>query len=250
MSEIENIREPGYYGKLPSYGDFITKRLPQDFIKPWDEFLQVGIAAAKERLPQEWLTHYLNCPPWKFVLGGGICGEQPVAGVTIPSCDRVGRYFNFTLATMLPMYTSPTEFLVRHFDWLNALEDLALAALDEELDQDAIEQAIADFALVPVTDRRITPIYDSGEGFMRLTFQESAETGEQVQGLLHELIAAQQGDSYGFWVQRGSAQVNAQIVCATAMPTAELFLDMLMKEDAEDPVEEKEDDILEQFLSS
>jgi type VI secretion system protein ImpM len=255
MSDIENIPEPGYYGKLPTYGDFITKRLPRDFIAPWDEWLQVGIAAAKERLPQEWLTFYLNCPPWKFVLGSGICGEQPCAGVTIPSVDKVGRYFNFTLATMLPLYTVPSQFLIRHFDWLEGLEDLALKALDEELDQDAIESSIADFGVLPVTGKSARPVYDSDDEFMRLTFHENAETQEQVQALLHELLLPSRGEDHGFWLQRGSAQVNAQIICTSGMPSKGLFLDMLMKEDAQDPVEvpdegAEDDDILEQFLSS
>jgi len=74
------IIELGFYGKLPVYGDFIQKRLPQNFINPWHEWLQTGMLACRELDPESWLSFYLNCPAWCFVLGSGICGEQAVAG--------------------------------------------------------------------------------------------------------------------------------------------------------------------------
>jgi len=255
VNEPERIPEPGFYGKLPSYGDFIQKRLPRDFIAPWDEWLQTGIAAAKERLPSQWLTFYLNCPAWKFVLGSGVCGEQPCAGVTIPSVDKVGRYFNFTLATMLPLYTVPAHFLIRHFDWLEQLEELALRILEQEMDQDQIEVAIGDFSVLPVAAEPIRPVFDSDQDYLRLTFYEPTEARHQVQALLHELIQARGGEHYGIWMQRGSTQVNAQILCCGAMPSTELFLDLLMNEDAEevnqptDTGEADADDILDKFLA-
>lgn len=252
MTDTERIPDPGFYGKLPSYGDFIQKRLPRDFIAPWDEWLQAGIATAKEKLPRQWLTFYLNCPAWKFVLGAGVCGAQPCAGVTIPSVDKVGRYFNFTLATMLPLYTVPAHFLIRHFDWLERLEALALTVLEEELDQDGIETAIGEFSTLPVSGEPIRPVFDSGEDYLRLTFYEPTEARHQVQALLHELIRDRRGENYGIWMQQGSTQVNAQILCCAGMPGIPLFLDLLMSGDAVEPApgaEPAADDILEQFLS-
>ena len=187
-----------------------------------------------------------------------MCGEQACAGVTIPSVDRVGRYFNFTLATMLPLHTVPAHFIVRHFDWLEQLEDLALSVLEKELDQDGIESAIADFSMLPVTGEPMRPVFDSGEDYLRLTFHENTEARLQVQSLLHELITLQQGNPYGLWLQQGSNQVRAQILVSRGMPSTALFLDLLMSEDAEEapppaPEDEDEpadaDDILDQLLS-
>ena len=245
-----DIPEPGYYGKLPTYGDFIQKRLPRDFVQPWDDWLQTGIAAAKERLPQEWLTHYLNCPAWKFVLAGGVCGSQACAGVTIPSVDRVGRYFNFTLATMLPTYTAPTGFLINQFDWLQQMEDLAIGVLEDELDQDGLEDGLAQFDMLPVEIERERPVFHSGDGFMRLLFREPTEAPDQVQALLHELVQDNRDEGYGIWMQRGSHQVHPQILVCRGMPSTEQFLDLMMNEDAEDPEEDAGDDLIDQFLSS
>jgi type VI secretion system protein ImpM len=30
---------PGFYGKLPTAGDFVTRRLPIDFVRVWDRWL-------------------------------------------------------------------------------------------------------------------------------------------------------------------------------------------------------------------
>lgn len=250
MNAVNDIPEPGYFGKLPSYGDFITKRLPRDFVQPWDDWLQVGIAAAKERLPQEWLTHYLNCPAWKFVMGGGVCGTQACAGVTIPSVDRVGRYFNFTLATMLPVYTAPTHFLINQFEWLQHMEDLAIRVLEEEMDQDQIEEVLADFSTLPVTLEHERPVFDSSDQHLRLVFHEPTEAPDQVQALLHELVQTHRDEGYGIWMQRGSLQVPAQILVCRGMPTTEQFLDLMLNEDAEDPPGSDGDDLIDQFLSS
>lgn len=247
---MEPIPEPGFFGKLPTYGDFIQKRLPRDFVQPWDDWLQVGIAAAKERLPEQWLTHYLNCPAWKFVMSSGICGDQACAGVTIPSVDRVGRYFNFTLANMLPVYTAPAHFLIHQFDWLEKLEDLAITVLEQEMDQDQLETALADFSVLPVELERERPVFERGEDYLRLVFREPTESPEQIQALLHELVQANRDEGYGIWVQRGSHQVHAQILVCRGMPTTDQFLDLMMNEDAEDSTVNDDGDLIDQFLSS
>ena len=38
---------PGWYGKLPSLGDFASRRLGADFIPPWDAWLQEVIHATR-----------------------------------------------------------------------------------------------------------------------------------------------------------------------------------------------------------
>ena len=40
----------GIYGKIPAHGDFVSRRLNNDFIRYWDEWLQRGIATSQEQL--------------------------------------------------------------------------------------------------------------------------------------------------------------------------------------------------------
>jgi type VI secretion system protein ImpM len=61
----------GWYGKLPTLGDFASRRLPVDFIEPWDDWLANGLAAWRAASPEGWLHEYLAAPSWRFVLMPG-----------------------------------------------------------------------------------------------------------------------------------------------------------------------------------
>lgn len=230
MSEPASIIDLGFYGKLPTYGDFIQKRLPRDFINPWHEWLQSGMMACREKDAEGWMSYYLNCPAWSFVLSAGVCGEQAVAGVTIPSVDRVGRYFNFTMASILPANVEPAVFANSHSDWLDGIENLALSVLEEELDQDSIENLInsqaAELQWNPAPQR----VFSSGDGYTRVLSDESAGVVELLPAMLHELnIKGQQ--AHGLWWHRGSSQVSAQLVSCKGLPAQDVYLGLMMNED-------------------
>ena len=118
----------GFYGKLPSEGDFVTRRLPWEFTSVWDDWLQQGLQASREALGARWLELYLSAPIWRFQLAPGVCGPAGWRGLFFASVDRVGRYFPLTLAfpdagaIALAALSNDAE------AWL-ALEDAALAGL-------------------------------------------------------------------------------------------------------------------------
>jgi type VI secretion system protein ImpM len=118
----------GFYGKLPSEGDFVTRRLPWEFTSVWDAWLQEGLQASREALGDRWLALYLSAPIWRFQVAPGVCGPLGWRGVFFASVDRVGRYFPLTLAFVDP---APPGLGVLSGDadaWL-AVEDAALAGL-------------------------------------------------------------------------------------------------------------------------
>ncbi|WP_119459020.1 type VI secretion system-associated protein TagF [Rhodospirillaceae bacterium SYSU D60014] len=125
---------PGFYGKLPARGDFMTRRLPRPFIEPWDAWLQAAISCSREQLGADWLPAYLTCPVWHFVLGPGLCGDHVAAGVLMPSVDRVGRYFPLVLAAPLPDCGNPAALAAGASGWFDGLEALALSALEDDFD--------------------------------------------------------------------------------------------------------------------
>ena len=49
----------GWYGKIPSLGDFVSRRLPASFIDIWDTWLQKAMATSREQLGEHWLDLYL-----------------------------------------------------------------------------------------------------------------------------------------------------------------------------------------------
>lgn len=50
----------GWYGKIPSLGDFVSRRLPPDFINTWDTWLQQGMAISRTQLGECWVDLYMT----------------------------------------------------------------------------------------------------------------------------------------------------------------------------------------------
>jgi len=143
-------RIPGWYGKMPSLGDFASRRLEADFIEPWDLWLGEGLQAQRSTFGEAWLDAYLDTPAWRFLLSpgalGGVSPELAFAGVLVPSVDRVGRHFPLTLVASLARLPD----LAAEFDallaWLHRLEDTAFDALQGDWTIDDLENALADLA--------------------------------------------------------------------------------------------------------
>ena len=97
MNSMQAHDLTGWYGKLPSLGDFASRRLSAGFIEAWDAWLAAGMADWCRREPDAWLAHYLAGPSWRFLLmpgamAGASAGEKGAwAGVLMPSVDKVGR---------------------------------------------------------------------------------------------------------------------------------------------------------------
>jgi type VI secretion system protein ImpM len=127
----------GFYGKIPSEGDFVTRRLPWEFTSVWDDWLQQGMQASREALGERWLELYLSAPIWRFQVAPGVCGPIGWRGLFFASVDRVGRYFPLTLAFADPGPTALAALSGDSEAWM-AVEDAALAGLAPTL-------AIADF---------------------------------------------------------------------------------------------------------
>ena len=130
---------PGWYGKLPALGDFAGRRLPPLFVDPWDRWLALGMSHWRDSDPA-WLEAFLAAPTWRFALGAGVPFELSpgYAGVLMPSVDRVGRYFPLTIARP----RGAREGLAPAA-WLQAVEELALAALNDDWDAQRLDTELA-----------------------------------------------------------------------------------------------------------
>jgi type VI secretion system protein ImpM len=134
---------PGWFGKLPSLGDFASRRLPPAFVLPWDRWLERCLVTARAELGEaRWLDTYLVAPVLRFWLAPGVLGEQGWAGLMMPSIDRVGRHFPLTIAR-------PVDSLARALaarDWVSALDRAARQVLDSAFTVDDFEDALAELA--------------------------------------------------------------------------------------------------------
>jgi type VI secretion system protein ImpM len=83
----------GFFGKLPSRGDFVRVGLSRSFACAWDRWLQTVMPPAREALGPEWDDAWSNMRAWRFSFAAGLCGASAVSGVWLSSKDRVGRNF-------------------------------------------------------------------------------------------------------------------------------------------------------------
>jgi type VI secretion system protein ImpM len=126
---------PGFYGKLPQAGDFVTRRLPPDFVRFWDRWLARHLAP---RLP--------DALPLRFTLA---YGPLRATGVVLASADRAGRRFPLTLAAAGPAAPDPA--------WLAALAAAAAAAAQGELSPDALDARLQSLPIPPLAAYAASP---------------------------------------------------------------------------------------------
>lgn len=235
---------PGWHGKLPTLGDFASRRMDTGFLATWDTWLAEGMLALRQQLPDTWLDAYLASPSWRFVLMPGAMpgapGAQAWAGVLMPSVDRVGRYFPFSLVWPLPALPATQEQQRALWAWLGRLDDLAADALHDDWTVDRLEDELARMALpapapvaqphganpagLPATpgawlDEHLTHGSDVAG---HLAHQAQALWLQQVHGLAHWHTSA--GDAApGLRISRGLPASAAALLGATmagSLPSA------------------------------
>jgi type VI secretion system protein ImpM len=190
----------GFFGKVRTQGDFVSRRLAVEFVGPWDVCLQRGMLHAQDVFGAQWLPVYLTAPVWNFALGPHVCGASAWAGVMMPGVDRVGRYFPFTIAAALDGVDDGGEWLRHAQDWYDRAAELALSTLADDFQLDAFDARLSAFSLAtePVEWR----------------FDISDDAGAERHGF-GEWLGQAFADGASVWWSEGSAHVPAS-ACACA----------------------------------
>ena len=215
----------GFFGKIPSLGDFVTRDLPREFLDTWDDWLQRSVAESKTALGDAWLSTYLNSPIWRFVLLPGVCGDSGWAGILMPSVDRVGRYFPLTFASSLSDGVHPFQVIEAGADWFNAAETLALSVLQEDsVNVDTLQSSVAALDNAVMKRKAETdPILQGGVWGLRM----SGVTNETISAsVCHELVQFQVGP-YSVWWTQDSAELPSMALVAPDLPNPLSFAELL-----------------------
>ena len=190
----------GWHGKLPSLGDFATRRLDADFIDAWDDWLSEGLA--RLRLEPDWPATYLSSPSWRFLLMPGVLpgalGARAWAGVLMPSVDRVGRYYPLTIAQALDALPTDAAGVEALWTWLLKLDEAAADALHEDWSIDTLEAELARLIAPQAAPTITVTLPDVGRGVTELALQGLPHLG----GLLLTQAASawrEQNHGRAFW---------------------------------------------------
>jgi type VI secretion system protein ImpM len=135
----------GFFGKLPSYGDFIQRNVCPDLAKNWDNWLLQSLAESHEQLGENWRPSYFSGPIWRFVLNQGTLCNSTVAGLMMPSVDKAGRCYPFTVICQTETPVNPF-ILARQIDPTHeTVEDFLLTLLVKKRpDLDEITKVLGD----------------------------------------------------------------------------------------------------------
>ena len=220
LNPMNNSRVPGFYGKIPALGDFVSRRLPRSFIAPWETWLQEVITNSRDQLGDIWLDHYLTSPLWRFTLSPGICGEHAWAGILMPSVDRVGRYYPFTLAGQLDPSSNIFLFMERSEAWFTCLEELALSCLEDDFQMEALEQQLR-CAEIPRIESAV-PTGDSGNGKpLNNAWHACLDTPASLRALYPQFLPQLMKKmlfAYSLWWTEGSERIAPSLLISQGLP--------------------------------
>lgn len=215
---MNNPMQTGLYGKLPAYGDFITRNLNAGFIEVWDDWLQHYISVSREQIGDDWLEIYLTSPIWRFAFSSGVINEQVWAGIMMPSVDRVGRYFPISLIKPFHASVSPVNLIANHDDWFEQLETQCLSALDGEIDADELQQAITQLDFAPADLYQPTVhLGEPGSMVIGMNSGDLDTTDQVIPYLLNANLSAA-WSSFSLWQTDGSDLISPAIFCSQGLP--------------------------------
>lgn len=221
-----NEGKSGCYGKIPRLGDFITRSLGGAMVANWDEWLQDGISASRERLGDQWLDCYSVSPVWSFAAAAGSLDQSTWLGVMIPSVDRVGRYFPFSVLVNAGAI-SPLVAMYRWQPWFEAAQDLALDSLGDDFDPDTLETRLAELPSHAGEDRsQDEPLMPLSHAGRQYRLGRSVTTRDVLAGIANDALL-EIYPSCSLWWTQGSDRIAASLLLAQGLPPVRAFSALL-----------------------
>jgi type VI secretion system protein ImpM len=228
---VSHQLDVGFYGKLPTHGDFLRRRTSDAFVAGWDTWLQAGMASSQAALGERWLDVYLTSPAWRFVCAAGACGPLPVAGVLVPSIDRVGRYFPLTIVAQLSPDTPVLTVATQARSFFSAAERLLVDTLAvEDVRFEQFDARVAELR------GQLAHLGDSGEVVLepaaaallkgganwQLPIESTGDLAPVFDQLLSRHMAAVY-DPLVLWWTEGSAMVDPSCLIGAGLPPPPSF---------------------------
>lgn len=221
--------EVGFFGKLPSHGDFVERRVRGVFRDTWDTWLQRCIADSQRQLGPRWLDCYLTSPLWRFFLCDGIAGAASYAGMLLPSVDRVGRYFPLTVVVELPAELAALSFAEAAAGWFNEVEQLCAGALENNsFDLSEFDQSLLATSrwLAGLDQLSVSRPFPGRSPQWRWPLRTVDNLGSALGAPL--MSAAQTAlRPMSLWWTGGSELVHPSVLVVRSLPKPESFADLL-----------------------
>jgi type VI secretion system protein ImpM len=223
----------GFFGKLPSRGDFVSRNLPPGFVRAWDAWASASLAEGRRSLGESFLHRYLLAPVWRFALSPGIAGGNGWIGVLATSVDSVGRCFPLAIATELPDGVALTRLTGEVSRPLADLSRLVLRMIDGRVSLEDASEEIRLIAADVVSDA-VVPI-------RRETIGADQVVGWATRGAPHASIAVRltmtakviEPGARSVWWHDGWGGAPAETIVFAGLPEPASFPWLLAPGDAD-----------------
>lgn len=224
----------GYFGKLPGYGDFIQRNVSPEFVKQWDNWLLKSIESSRVQLGDLWRGKYFNSPIWRFVIAkNGLLGV-PVTGFMMPSVDKSGRCYPFTVVCQGEGPINPFVLARELEPFHEAAEDFVLSLLDNERpDLEEISALLNEiYKKIDTIDFQSAHTIETSSvmEIAAMSDQNCLDFGLSNDTLLDKLLLMQ-NVNVSIWSMEGIAGLGAQKRYFSGMPPTDNYYSFLIGAD-------------------
>ncbi len=145
----------GWYGKLPSAGDFLQRRFPDALIRQWTHWFQVGLLnwQKKEEQRAGAMRQFSHAPVWNFVVPPMLGSQLVQMGCLLPARDSVGRQYPVCALCTFPPAEWQSQRLAMAGEWYQQLGRTLLHAVHNSYSSDQLDQALLGIPM-PVLEAR------------------------------------------------------------------------------------------------
>jgi type VI secretion system protein ImpM len=215
--------EPGFFGKLPSRGDYVAQGLPRTFLDPFEAWLNRALAASQGALGARWPELFAASPPWRFALSAGLCGEEAVAGVMLPSVDRAGRPCPLVMAAPLAGRVPPVEVATRAAPWFERARQLGRAMIDGRVELGAAGRFLVQLGAPALSS---VPAPSPLLGAPAPGFRVAGSLPQNPLAAMGRMLHAVAGATYlgySLWWTEGASGIEASLLLCDGLPAPERF---------------------------
>ncbi len=138
---VDRVAHTGFFGKLPGFGDFVSRRVPDALRASLDGWLAAVVAAWRLSDPA-YETRYDAFAPHGIALAAGIAGSAPAFGLLWSSRDSVGRRFPAVLIAAGQPGRDPLVGALEATAWYEAAQRAAEALGTSKFDPDSLDRVL------------------------------------------------------------------------------------------------------------
>jgi len=171
----------GWYGKLPSAGDFLQRRFPETLINQWTHWFQVGLVNWQRNAEERQASGRLfsHAPVWNFVVPPMLDSQLIQMGCLLPACDSVGRHYPVCAQrTFTTMQWSP-QMLSMAGEWYQQLGSALKHAVHHCYSAEQLDQALLAIPAPPdpAAERRsdILDVLGYGDNISTLSWKQVSD---------------------------------------------------------------------------